>query len=67
MKIEEEKANVMENFDVVNGQEHEENKLPSNDVRNMMGFSVMQTMGFMASLATIGLAVFGVVFYFMTK
>ena len=40
---------------------------PSNDVSNMFGFSMVQSMGFMASLATIGLAVFGTVFYFMTR
>lgn len=67
MRIEEEKANVMEVFDAVNGQVREEDKIPGNDVRNVMGFSVMQTMGFMASLATIGLAVFGVVFHFVTR
>ena len=42
-------------------------KYPKNDVRNIMGFSALQTMGFMASLATIGLAVFGIVFHFMTR
>lgn len=47
--------------------EETEMKYPKNDVRNIMGFSALQTMGFMASLATIGLAVFGIVFHFMTR
>lgn len=34
---------------------------------NLEGFTAFQTMGFVASLATIGLAVFGIVFHFMTR
>lgn len=58
MNIEEEKIETVE-----------ENKMvyPKNDVRNIMGFSAFQIMGFMASVATIGLAVFGMVFHFMTR
>ncbi len=44
-----------------------EPKFSKNDVRNIMGFGAFQTMGFMASLATIGLAVFGMVFHLMTR
>ena len=42
-----------------------EPKFSKNDVRNIMGFGAFQTMGFMASLATIGLAVFGTISTFL--
>ena len=50
----------------IDGQPIEQNVTESTNT-HIMGFSMFQTMGFMASLATIGLAVFGTVFYFMTR
>ena len=44
-----------------------EQSVTENTNTHTMGFSLFHTMGFMASLATIGLAVFGTVFYFMTR
>ena len=56
---------VTEEFEVVEKLDDEE--IPANDVRNMFGFGMAQTVGLMASLASIGLAVFGTVFYLITR
>ena len=64
-EIKTEEEVVVEETDVVETLDDED--IPVNDVSNMFGFSMIQSMGFMASLATIGLAVFGTVFYFMTR
>lgn len=53
----------MKNDEFVNNVEKKKKK---NEL-SLEGFTAFQTMGFVASLATIGLAVFGIVFHFMTR